>query len=112
MEWDAAAAGLKRNYAFLTSAVAPRPIAWVTTCDKAGRTNAAPFSWYNAVCGDPPMVMLAIRNHDYGGPKDTLRNIRSEREFVVNIATRTAEELVVQSSAEYPPEQDIWERVR
>lgn len=112
MEWNATEGSLKRNYAFLTSAVAPRPIAWVTTCDAAGRSNAAPFSWYNAVCGDPPMVMIAIRNHEDGGPKDTLRNIRSEREFVVNIATRSAASPLVASSAEYPADVSEIEALR
>lgn len=55
-DWDA-----KTTYHFMVSAVAPRPIAWVTTVDPAsGVVNAAPFSWFQSVCADPPMVMLAI----------------------------------------------------
>ena len=103
METDPAARPAADNYRFLVSAVAPRPVAWVTTLDPAsGVVNAAPFSWYNAVCGDPPMVMLAIRDHDDGTQKDTLRNIRSSREFVVNASVRGLADAIVASSADYP----------
>ncbi len=105
MESDPATRDLRTNYHFLTSAVAPRPIAWVTTKDPAtGVVNAAPFSWFQAVCADPPMVSLAIIDRAPGVPKDTVRNIRSSREFVVNISTRALLDPLVQSSANYPPD--------
>ena len=104
MEWDPADRPSKDNYRFLTTAVAPRPIAWVTTVDAGGLVNAAPFSWFNTVCPDPPMVMVAIGSRDDGSPKDTFRNIRDTREFVVNIVTRQLAEVMVQSSADFAPE--------
>jgi flavin reductase (DIM6/NTAB) family NADH-FMN oxidoreductase RutF len=93
----------RANYHFLTSAVMPRPIAWVTTLDPAtGVVNAAPFSWFQAVCADPPMVMLSILQHSSGRPKDTVRNIRASGEFVVNVSPKGLAAEMVRSSGEYP----------
>ena len=105
MEVDPRTRETRANYHFLTSAIMPRPIAWVTTLDPAtGVLNAAPFSWFQAVCSDPPMVMLAIQRRADGSPKDTVRNIRASGEFVVNVSPRSMAEAMVQSSGEYPPE--------
>ncbi len=105
MEADPAARDARMNYHFLTSAIVPRPIAWVTTLDPAtGVVNAAPFSWFNAVCADPPMVSLAILRRSGGALKDTLRNIRASGEFVVNVAPKALLHEVVRSSGDYPPE--------
>jgi len=103
MEWDPAGSPASTTYRFLTSAVAPRPIAWVTTVDPAGTVNAAPFSWFNSVCPDPPLVMLAIGSRDDGSPKDTWANIEATREFVVNAVVRGLEADAVASSADYAP---------
>lgn len=112
MEWDAGARGDKTDYHFLLSAVAPRPIAWVTTKDPAtGVVNAAPFSWFQAICGRPPMVMVSVGARPDGTDKDTLRNLRAAKECVVNIATAGAAEAVVASSASYPPERSETEEL-
>jgi flavin reductase (DIM6/NTAB) family NADH-FMN oxidoreductase RutF len=105
VDWDPSDRPAKENYRFLTSAVAPRPIAWVTTVSPAGVVNAAPFSWFNTVCPDPPMVMLCIGSRADGSPKDTWRNIRDTGEFVVNAVPREAAESMVASSAEYGPDE-------
>lgn len=105
MELDPATRESRLNYHFLTSAIVPRPIAWVTTVDPAtGVVNAAPFSWFQAVCADPPMVMLAIQRRGDGSLKDTVRNARATQEFVVNVSPRALAEQMVQTSAEYPPD--------
>jgi flavin reductase (DIM6/NTAB) family NADH-FMN oxidoreductase RutF len=66
--------------------VAPRPIGWVSTVDADGRPNLAPFSYFNGVSADPPIVMFAPNAKDAEGtPKDTLRNVRETSEFVVNV---------------------------
>jgi flavin reductase (DIM6/NTAB) family NADH-FMN oxidoreductase RutF len=105
MELDPATRESRLNYHFLTSAVVPRPIAWVTTVDPAtGVVNAAPFSWFQAVCADPPMVMLAIQRRSDGSPKDTVRNIRATGEFVVNSSPRELAREMVQTSGEYAPD--------
>jgi flavin reductase (DIM6/NTAB) family NADH-FMN oxidoreductase RutF len=105
VELDPGTRESRLNYHFLTSAVIPRPIAWVTTLDpKTGVLNAAPFSWFQAVCADPPMVMLAIQHRADGSPKDTVRNIRASGEFVVNVSPKALAAEMVASSGEYPPE--------
>jgi flavin reductase (DIM6/NTAB) family NADH-FMN oxidoreductase RutF len=105
VEVDPRSRDARLNYHFLTSAIMPRPIAWVTTVDPVTQVlNAAPFSWFQAVCGDPPMVMLAIQRRADGSPKDTTRNIRASGEFVVNVSPKAMAEAMVQSSGEYPPD--------
>lgn len=105
MEADPRTRETRVNYHFLTSAIMPRPIAWVTTVDPAtGVVNAAPFSWFQAVCADPPMVMLAIQRRSDGSPKDTARNIQASGEFVVNVSPKAMAEAMVRSSGEYAPD--------
>lgn len=105
MELDPATRESRANYHFLTSAIVPRPIAWVTTVDAETEVvNAAPFSWFQAVCADPPMVMLAIQRRADGSPKDTVRNIRATKEFVVNVSPKALAREMVQTSGEYGPE--------
>lgn len=68
--------------------IVPRPIGWVTTVDRGGRVNLAPFSFFNAVAADPPMVMYCTNGGHAEGPlKDSLHNVREVEEFVVNVAT-------------------------
>lgn len=69
--------------------VAPRPIGWVTTIDSKGVVNLAPYSFFNAVSSDPPMVFYGANGtHDAdGGEKDSLRNVRETGEFVCNMVT-------------------------
>ena len=76
-------------YNLLIGLVAPRPIALVTSMGEAGGLNAAPFSAYNYLCTDPPIVALGVTDRPGAGfvPKDTARNIRRDGEFVVNVVT-------------------------
>jgi flavin reductase (DIM6/NTAB) family NADH-FMN oxidoreductase RutF len=77
----------------LLTAVAPRPIAWVSSVGLDGNVNLAPFSYFNAICTDPPLLGFSptLRQgdlrQDLGPVKDTLRNIRETAEFVVNVVT-------------------------
>ena len=77
------------RYKLLVSTIVPRPIAWVVSQDGHGRLNAAPFSFFNALVGDPPVVAVGIggrRPEDKPGTwKDTGANIRATGEFVVNL---------------------------
>ncbi|HZW92515.1 MAG TPA: flavin reductase family protein [Candidatus Eremiobacteraceae bacterium] len=95
-------------YNILLNSVAPRPIAWVSTISASGQLNLAPFSFFNAVCVDPPLLAFApgLRRPkqakaSHGDPKDTLRNIRETREFVVNIDTFELAEAMNLTSGEY-----------
>jgi len=68
------------------SCIVPRPIAWVTSIHPNGAINLAPFSFFNALASDPPIVMIAFTGyHQHGGEKDTLHNIKTSGEFVVNM---------------------------
>jgi flavin reductase (DIM6/NTAB) family NADH-FMN oxidoreductase RutF len=77
----------------LLTAVAPRPIAWVSSVGLDGKVNLAPFSYFNAICTNPPLLGFSptLRQgdlrQDLGAVKDTLRNIRETAEFVVNVVT-------------------------
>ena len=80
-------ATLKRPeaYAWMTTTILPRPIAWVATLSTDGKTNLAPFSFFQAITANPPTLMFVPVNQRDGSPKDTLRNLEATREFVVNV---------------------------
>lgn len=75
----------ERAYSVLASLITPRPIALVTTLSPDGKVNAAPFSFFNILGDEPPIVAFAPADRDDGTPKDTARNIRATHEFVVNL---------------------------
>jgi flavin reductase (DIM6/NTAB) family NADH-FMN oxidoreductase RutF len=100
-------------YGILLNSVAPRPIAWVSTMSASGALNLAPFSFFNCVCVDPPLLAFApgLRppkqaDAGHGEAKDTLRNIRETREFVVNVVTYQLREAMNLTSGEYDPTVD------
>ncbi len=72
-------------YKLLASVILPRPIAWVVSRDNAGEVNAAPYSFFNIVSSDPPLVAISIAAPPDRSMKDTLANIRERGEFVVNM---------------------------
>lgn len=88
-------------YRFLISAVVPRPIALVSTVGADGGTNLAPFSYFNAIASQPPLIGIAI-NDRADDPKDTLRNIRETREFVVNVVSEPMLDAMVRTAGEWP----------
>ncbi len=92
-------------YRFMTSTIVPRPIAFVTTVDPAGRVNAAPFSFYCGITSAPPLLGISLNLRD-GEPKDTLRNVRATGEFVVNVVTEAMAEAIVRASGDWPAEVD------
>lgn len=74
--------------------VAPRPIGWISSVDRAGRVNLAPYSFYNALGDRPPIVGFSS-----SGRKDSLRNIEATGEFVANLATKALAEAMNTTSA-------------
>jgi len=87
------------------SCIVPRPIGWVSTISAGGIVNLAPFSFFNGVCSEPPIVMLGINGyHASGGDKDTLANIKATKEFVINMVTEPLMEKMNASCAAVPPE--------
>lgn len=76
---------MKLTHRLLTSLVVPRPIALVTTLNQNGSVNTAPFSFFNCMCADPPTLAIGTGYHGERLEKDTSRNIRRDKEFVVNL---------------------------
>ncbi len=91
-----------QTYSVLTQTLVPRPVAWVLSLNENGSHNLAPFSYFNAVCADPPLIMLSIGIKPDGSEKDTRVNIRERSHFVVHIASRQQARSVTESSATLP----------
>jgi flavin reductase (DIM6/NTAB) family NADH-FMN oxidoreductase RutF len=82
------------------SCIVPRPIAWVSTIHPNGAINLAPFSFFNALASDPPIVMIAFTGyHQHGGEKDTLHNIKASGDFVINIVPHALMDAMNQTTA-------------
>jgi flavin reductase (DIM6/NTAB) family NADH-FMN oxidoreductase RutF len=91
------------TYFTMTQAVVPRPVAWILSENDDASYNLAPFSYFNAVCSDPALLMVSIGKQDDGSEKDTLRNIKARSEFVIHIASCDQLAELNQSSATLPP---------
>jgi len=91
--------------------VSPRPIGWISTVDSNGTANLAPYSFFNALCDTPPMVMFASTGSkpDQRQGKDSLSNIRATGEFAVNIVSYTLKDQMNQSAASLPADTDEFE---
>jgi flavin reductase (DIM6/NTAB) family NADH-FMN oxidoreductase RutF len=84
MMFDLSELSRQQGAKLLLSTIVPRPIAWVVTVDADGRANAAPFSFFNALCSYPPIVGLGLGARE-SADKDTARNIRQMRQLVINL---------------------------
>jgi len=98
-------------YGRMIETLVPRPVAWVLSRNANGTLNLAPFSYFNAVCSDPPLVMLSIGKKPDGSEKDTRVNIRERKHFVIHIAHREMVEAVTASSATLPAGESELERL-
>jgi flavin reductase (DIM6/NTAB) family NADH-FMN oxidoreductase RutF len=87
----------RNRYKLLTGVIVPRPIALVTTLDLEGRVNAAPYSFFNAIGSDPPIVALGP-----GKTKHTFHNIRTTQEFVVNLVSEEIMEAMNTTATDFP----------
>lgn len=106
MKFDTEKASPREIYNLLIGLVAPRPIALVTSRSEDGVINAAPFSAYNYLCTDPPIVGLGVMNRpaEHFVPKDTARNIRRTGEFVVNVVTEDIAQQMNICATDFPPD--------
>jgi flavin reductase (DIM6/NTAB) family NADH-FMN oxidoreductase RutF len=95
-------------YQWMIAAIVPRPIAFVSTISASGRTNLAPFSFFNGVSAKPPLVSISI-NQRSGTPKDTMRNLRETGDFVVNVVHEPLFERMVQTSGDWPEQVSEFE---
>jgi flavin reductase (DIM6/NTAB) family NADH-FMN oxidoreductase RutF len=94
----------RENYKFLIGSIIPRPIAFVTTASKDGVLNGAPFSYFNIVSSNPPMISLSIQRSG-GKQKDTARNILESGEFVVHIVDEQNVGKINQTAASLAPDE-------
>lgn len=104
MRFDTASLSADDAYRLLSSAVVPRPIAWLTTLNENGSVNLAPFSFFNAVSSEPPLIAVSIEDRAPNVEKDSLANIKRTRSFVSHVVTETLLEAVVTSAIEFPSE--------
>ncbi len=108
MLFDFAAIAPDDRYKLLVSTVVPRPIAWVTSLSAAGRLNAAPFSFFNALCSEPPIIAVGVGGRHAGRVegegKDTAANIRATGQFVVNLVSHAQREAMNVTAIEFPAE--------
>lgn len=91
------------RYKLLSSTVTPRPIAWVSTIDAQGKTNTAPFSFFNVFSEDPPTLGFAINHRSDTDRKDTGENARLQKEFVVNLVSADLVEQMNITAIEFGP---------
>jgi flavin reductase (DIM6/NTAB) family NADH-FMN oxidoreductase RutF len=92
------------------SCVVPRPIGWISTVDAQGRHNLAPYSQFQNVSFDPPIVMFSANQTTQGERKDSVRNAEQTGEFVWNMATYAQRDAVNASAEELPHGVDEFER--
>lgn len=98
-------------YFNMVQTLVPRPVAWVLSENKTGSYNLAPFSYFNAVSSEPPLIMLSIGKKPDGTLKDTRVNIVKRKDFIVHIAHRDLLEALNASSASLPADESEAEKL-
>ena len=93
-----------QRYKLMASLIVPRPIALVTTLNAHGVVNAAPFSMFNMLGEEPPIVMISLNKHKDGKLKDTAANILASGEFVVHLADEAIAEQMHRCGEALPPD--------
>jgi flavin reductase (DIM6/NTAB) family NADH-FMN oxidoreductase RutF len=104
--FDFRALSARDRYKLLIGTVVPRPIALVTTVDLEGRVNAAPFSFFNCLSADPPILALGVENHPDMAFKDTAHNVRLTEVFTVNIVSHAIAEAMHVCAIGFPSDVD------
>ncbi|HET6462837.1 MAG TPA: flavin reductase family protein [Candidatus Krumholzibacteria bacterium] len=89
-------------YAFMIRAIAPRPIAWVSTISRQRKLNLAPYSFFNGVSSKPPAILFVCSRQDDGSKKHTLLNVEDTGQFVVNFVPEALAERMNTTATEYP----------
>jgi flavin reductase (DIM6/NTAB) family NADH-FMN oxidoreductase RutF len=101
---DLAALAPREQYKLISSTIVPRPIALISSRSVDGIDNAAPFSFFNILGEDPPVVAIGIKNNPDGTMKDTAANIVATGEFVVNLVDEAIAEAMNLCSLDCPPD--------
>lgn len=107
---DFTALSARVAYQWMTTTIMPRPIAWVSTVSPDGRTNLAPFSFFQGITANPPTLMFVPVNNREGQKKDTVRNIELVPEFVVNLVPYRLAEPMNASAALLPYGESEFEK--
>lgn len=102
MQIDPTAVTPREAYRLMISCIIPRPIAFVSTLSKEGVSNLAPFSFFNGVSGDPPVVSISVARKKADSKKDTWRNIEETGEFVINVVVPELMDAVIIGARELP----------
>lgn len=100
----------RESYPWLINAINPRPIAWVSTISAAGKTNLAPFSFFQGICASPPTLMFTGANDRTGKKKDSVLNVEQVPEFVVNVVPFALLETMNLTSAPLPHGESEFEK--
>jgi flavin reductase (DIM6/NTAB) family NADH-FMN oxidoreductase RutF len=103
MQFDFSKMPPESRYEFLLGTIVPRPIALVTTLSLDGMPNAAPYSFFNVVSHEPPIIMIAVLPHPEGRLKDTASNILATKEFVVNLVPEALADAMNVTCIDAPP---------
>ena len=99
-----------KAYLTMIQTLLPRPVAWVLSENPDKSLNLAPFSYFNAICSDPPLIMISIGVKPDGKAKDSRLNIEASKDFVIHIAHREMAALVTQTSASLPRNESELEK--
>jgi flavin reductase (DIM6/NTAB) family NADH-FMN oxidoreductase RutF len=94
------------RYKLMTAAITPRPIAWITSQSAAGVRNAAPYSFFNMMGDDPPIIAIGLMRRTDASLKDSAANILDTGEFVVNLVSERDAEAMNLTCMDAPPEVD------
>ncbi len=111
MEFDVSTMKAHLRYNLLISLITPRPIAFISTLSDKGIPNAAPFSFFNLMGNDPPIVAIGIGKDETrkNNLKDSGYNIQQTKEFVINIVNERVLEQMNLTAIDFPPEVDEYE---
>ena len=94
----------RKAHDLLSSALIPRPIAWISSINKKGQVNLAPFSFFTGITWLPPTICFSVVNRPDGTEKDTIVNIKETENFIVHIVTEDLASQMVATSKTLPPE--------
>ena len=106
MDFALAEMATQDRYKLMASTILPRPIAWVVSQDKAGTLNAAPYSFFNMVSADPPLIVLGFLGRAGGGLKDSAANIAETQEFTISLVSEDDAAAMNFTCIDAPPEFD------
>jgi len=106
MEFDFAKVATADRYKLMSASITPRPIAWITTVSSDGVRNAAPYSFFNMMGSEPPLVAVGLMRRPDGSYKDSARNILDTGEFVVNLVSESDAPNMNLTCIDAPPDFD------